>query len=137
MSQEKSGSPLLRSEDWWAVWLGLLIFILALGKLTGADLLGWVVKTNLWIDFSKALSPVSIHLAETGFSGFTSLILTYIFLLVLTTIGAAAMRFNALYPLFAPQPFKHLQRSVLRPCVLMCPGSSSGSASSSGLLTVA
>lgn len=94
MSQEKSGSPLLRSEDWWAVWLGLLIFILALGKLTGADLLGWVVKTNLWIDFSKALSPVSKHLAETGFSGFTSLILTYIFLLLLTTIGAAAMRFN-------------------------------------------
>ncbi|MGQ9513120.1 hypothetical protein [Thermodesulfitimonas sp.] len=32
MPQEKSGSSLLRSEDWWAVWLGLLIFILALGK---------------------------------------------------------------------------------------------------------
>ncbi|RDV82065.1 putative sulfate exporter family transporter [Ammonifex thiophilus] len=94
MAQERnSGSPLLTTEDWWAVWLGLLIFFLALGKLYGVDLLGWVVKTDMWTDISKALSPVSKQFAQS-MSGITSLILTYLFLLVITTVGAAAMRFN-------------------------------------------
>ncbi|MGO0122517.1 putative sulfate exporter family transporter [Desulfothermobacter acidiphilus] len=93
MAQERnSGSPLLSTEDWWAVWLGLLVFLLALGKLYGVDLLGWVVKANMWTDLSKALSPVSKEYASLG--GVGSLILTYLFLLVLTSIGAAAMRFN-------------------------------------------
>ena len=29
------------TEDWWAVWLGLFIFVLSMGKpLVGMDLLG-------------------------------------------------------------------------------------------------
>jgi len=82
--------PLYRSEDWWAVWLGLFIFILGLGNLFGADILGWVVKTNVWLDLSKALSPVSA--AYKGMPGILSLVLTYLFLLVLTSIGAVSMR---------------------------------------------
>src|SRR5205085_5529173 len=34
------------SEDWLAVWIGLLVFTLSLGLLFGADLLGWAVKTS-------------------------------------------------------------------------------------------
>lgn len=92
MSQEAKGarSPLLKSEDWWAVWLGLFIFLLGLLKLTGSDVLGWVVKTNVWLDFSKALTPV----AAKGLSGFASLILTYLFLTIVLSIGISAMGGN-------------------------------------------
>jgi hypothetical protein len=46
------------SEDWLSVWVGLLVFVLALGVLAGSDLLGWVVTTAVWSDASKALSPL-------------------------------------------------------------------------------
>ncbi|MFZ5634883.1 MAG: putative sulfate exporter family transporter [Bacillota bacterium] len=84
------GSKLLKLEDWWAVWIGLFIFILGLGPIFGSELLGWVVKTSTYTDLSKALAPVSKTYAKT-MSGFTSLILTYLFLLAITTIGAKAM----------------------------------------------
>jgi len=81
--------PMLKSEDWWAVWLGLFIFFLGLGPVFGADWLGWVVKQNVWIDLSKSLAPISS--TYKGMSGSTSAILTYLFMLVITTIGAVAM----------------------------------------------
>ncbi|AEF95121.1 Uncharacterized protein family UPF0324 [Desulfotomaculum nigrificans CO-1-SRB] len=84
--------PMSKNEDWWAVWLGLFIFLLGLGPIFGADLLGWVVKSSVWTDISKAIAPISKSYA--GMSGITSLILTYLFLLVLTTIGASVMGAN-------------------------------------------
>lgn len=92
MSQETnaSRSSLLKTEDWWAVWLGLFIFALGLLKLAGVDLVGWVVKTNVWVDLSKALVPAAESLKET-LSGWTSLVLTYLFLTVILSIGIAAM----------------------------------------------
>lgn len=91
MSQETSASrsSLLTTEDWWSVWLGLFIFALGLLKLAGVDVIGWVVKTSVWLDLSKALAPASK--AYEGMPGIVSLILTYLFLLVVTTIGASAM----------------------------------------------
>ncbi len=47
------------SEDWLAVWGGLLIFTLSLGVLAGVDLLGWGVKTQVWLQLANALAPVS------------------------------------------------------------------------------
>ncbi len=88
------GSKLFKLEDWWAVWIGLFVFILGLGPvLFGSDLLGWVVKAKAYTDLSKALAPISKAFEKT-MSGFTSLFLTYLFLLAVTTVGAAAMRFN-------------------------------------------
>jgi uncharacterized membrane protein YadS len=81
--------PMLKSEDWWAVWLGLLVFILSLGPVIGIDLLGWVVKFNVWVDTSKALVPVSQTFKSL--SGTNAALLTYLFLLVITTVGAFAM----------------------------------------------
>lgn len=79
----------LKSEDWWALWLGLFIFVLGLLKLAGVDALGWVVKTSVWLDLAKALSPASK--AYGGMPGIVSLLLTYLFLLVITSIGTAVM----------------------------------------------
>ncbi len=47
------------SEDWLSLWLGLFIFVLGLGPFVGLDLLGWGIKTSVWLDITKALSPVS------------------------------------------------------------------------------
>lgn len=81
-----------KSEDWWAVWLGGLVFLLGLGPLVGQDLLGWAVKTNVWLSLAKALEPQSK--AYAFMPGWVSLLLTYLFFLVTTTIGAAVMGWN-------------------------------------------
>lgn len=84
--------PMLQDEDWWAAWLGLFIFLLGLGPIFGLDLLGWVVKSNTWMEISQSISPMSKTYA--ALSGPASLILTYLFLLVCTTIGAYFMGAN-------------------------------------------
>src|SRR6266446_6098102 len=78
------------SEDWLSVWIGLLVFVLALGALGGTDLLGWVVTTAVWTDVSKALNPVSK--VYWALSGVGALIATYVALLVAMTAGAAALK---------------------------------------------
>ena len=80
------------SEDWLAVWLGLAIFALSLGVLVGVDLLGWGVKTNVWLSTSRILTPISK--AYDWCPGPVSLLATYLFLLGLTLLGAAALRLN-------------------------------------------
>jgi uncharacterized membrane protein YadS len=78
------------SEDWLSLWIGLAVFVLALGLLAGADILGWVVGTSVWTDVSKALNPVSQ--AYAGLGGIGSLVATYLALLVALSIGAVAMK---------------------------------------------
>jgi uncharacterized membrane protein YadS len=78
-------------EDWLAFWIGLLLFVLALGPLAGVDLLGWAVRTKVWIDLSQALAPVA---ASYSLGGVASLILTYVFLLVVLTAGAWLLKAN-------------------------------------------
>jgi uncharacterized membrane protein YadS len=77
------------SEDWLAVWIGLAIFVISLGTLAGVDLLGWGVKTNVWLRPSGVLSPVSKGYAWCP--GLLSLLATYLFLLAVTALGAAAL----------------------------------------------
>ncbi|MDQ7838731.1 MAG: putative sulfate exporter family transporter [Thermodesulfobacteriota bacterium] len=54
------------SEDWLALWLGLFIFVLSLGAFGGLDILGWGTKTKVWMDSSKAISPVSKNYASVA-----------------------------------------------------------------------
>jgi uncharacterized membrane protein YadS len=77
------------TEDWLAVVIGLLIFVLSLGVLAGADILGWVVTTSVWTDVSKALAPAAK--AYAGLGGVGALIVTYVALLVVMTAGAVAL----------------------------------------------
>jgi uncharacterized membrane protein YadS len=80
------------SEDWLSLWIGLLIFVLSLGVLVGADILGWVVTTQVWTDLSKALGTASK--AYSGLGGVAALIVTYVVLLVILSVGAAALKVN-------------------------------------------
>jgi len=83
---------MMESEDWWAVWLGGFVFLLGLGPIFSWDALGWVVKMPVWIDFAKCVAPASD--AYKGMSGATSSLLTYFFLLVITSIGVIGMGGN-------------------------------------------
>lgn len=53
------------------------------------DLLGWAAKFGVWIDPSKAVGPGSKGFAWLGSIG--SLVATYVFTLVVTSIGAYFM----------------------------------------------
>lgn len=76
------------SEDWLAVWIGLFIFVVSLGAFIGTDVLNWGVTTVVWTDLSKALKPLS----AAWLGGFGSLILTYVVLLIVMTVGAVALK---------------------------------------------
>lgn len=70
---------LLGSEDWWAVWLGLFITLLGLGKIRGFDLLGWAATFGVWIDPAKAVGTGSKAYAWLGSAG--ALAATWLFTL--------------------------------------------------------
>jgi uncharacterized membrane protein YadS len=80
------------TEDWLALIIGLFIFFLALGFLLGGDLLGWAVTTGVWTNLGIALKPCSK--AYAGLPGSVSALITYIFLLVIMTIGSAFLKAN-------------------------------------------
>ena len=44
----QAAAPPRFSEDLVAVGLGLVVFLLALVSLAGADALGWLVTTTVW-----------------------------------------------------------------------------------------
>lgn len=83
---------LFSSEDWWAVWLGLLLVALALPAAAGFETLGWVAKAAVWIDPVKAVAPVSK--AYAGLPGWASLGLTFLAVLGLVAVGARVMGYR-------------------------------------------
>lgn len=80
------------SEDWLSLWLGLFVFVLGLGFFLGIDLLGWGVKTSVWVDITKAITPMSASFK--AMPGIVALFLTYLFMLVLAMVGAMGVRAN-------------------------------------------
>jgi uncharacterized membrane protein YadS len=80
------------SEDWLSLFIGLFIFVLSLAAIVNVDLLGWVVTTAVWVDFSKALGTVSKSYAALG--GFGALVATYVALLVLLSGAAIALKID-------------------------------------------
>jgi uncharacterized membrane protein YadS len=90
--------PKFATEDWWAVWLGFLLVGLGLATLAGVDLIGWAVTTSVWLDPAKGVAPFSKGFAHVP--GTVSVVLTYLLLLGLVTIGASMQGFNL--PRFIP-----------------------------------
>jgi uncharacterized membrane protein YadS len=80
---------MFKTEDWWSVWIGLFVFVISLFTMAGVDLLGWGVSTNEWINLSQATNAVSKTYA--ALPGIVSLILTYVFMLVITSVGAKVL----------------------------------------------
>ena len=90
MSEPSSGW--LKSEDWWSVWIGLVIFLLSLGIIGGADILGWGAQLKVWLTPTKAVSPVSA--AYKDLPGYLSVLMTYAFLLIVLSFGAKFLGAN-------------------------------------------
>jgi uncharacterized membrane protein YadS len=93
---EKGSAPLVTrkgiSEDSLSLWLGLAIFVLTLAVFANLDLLGWGVKTSVWTKAGAAFSPISK--AYNTMSGVTSLLITYVFVLLVMGIGAVLLKAN-------------------------------------------
>lgn len=64
--QQPSSQGFLKSEDWWAVWLGFFISLLGAGKIWNLDILGWVSKYGTWLDFNTAIQANSQGFASLG-----------------------------------------------------------------------
>ncbi len=75
-----------RTEDGLAVWLGLLIVLLALPAAAGVDLLGWVAKSAVWLLPGQSVAPFSKAYASVP--PLLSVLFTYLFLLAISTVGA-------------------------------------------------
>jgi hypothetical protein len=89
---EETMQKLFKTEDWWSVWIGLFVFVVSLFTMAGADLLGWGVKTNVWMNLGKAMGVISANYA--GMAGVVGLILTFLFMLVITSVGAKGLGFD-------------------------------------------
>lgn len=87
-------SGMLRTEDWWAVWIGLAIYAASLVSLAGVDLVGWMVRTRQWewtdltsaFAWSKLIAPAGA--AYAGWHPLASFGTTYVVFTVLFAIGA-------------------------------------------------
>jgi uncharacterized membrane protein YadS len=80
------------NEDWLAVCIGLLVFVLSLGLLAGADILGWAVTASVWTTPGKALTAVSKNYANLP--ALISLIFTYLGILAILVVGVRALGVN-------------------------------------------
>ncbi len=74
------------SEDWFAVWLGAAIVLIALPTAAGVDLLGWMAAPKVWLSVADSVRPVSPK--YSGVSGLIGLLLTYVLLTVIIGICA-------------------------------------------------
>ncbi len=80
----------LTSEDWLPVWLGAALVLIAVPTAAGVDLLGWVAAPRVWLSPAEAVRPVSAGYA--ALPAFANLILTYLLVLVLVGLWAAARK---------------------------------------------
>ncbi len=89
---------MLTNEDWWAVWLGLILFGAGLMSIWDVDLVGWMAKTKTWewttfwsspsFDGLLKASHAKAGKAYEGMGGLSSLIVTFIVFGSLTAMGA-------------------------------------------------
>ena len=95
---------MLSTEDWWAVWLGLILFGAGLMSIAGIDLVGWMAKTKTW-EFSSfidnpswgKLLAVSHDAAGKTYEGMhplVGLLVTFAVFAGLTCIGAYFQKLN-------------------------------------------
>ena len=91
MKESPIQAPVI-SEDWLAVAIGGVIFLLSLAPFAGIDLLGWSASTRIWMDLGKSVAAIA---KGSALPGIASLILTFAFVLALMSTGA---RFLGAHP---------------------------------------
>lgn len=84
-------SGMASTEDWWALWLGLVLAAAGLASLAGVDLVGWMAKPGTWVEFTWEDAVKAAGKAYAGWHPLASLAMTYAVFTVLTGVGAAAM----------------------------------------------
>lgn len=89
LAARRDAAPRL-SEDWLSVVIGLLIFVAALAVLANVDLIGWVVTTSVWSNFTLALGTASKSYSSLG--GIGALVATYLALLIGLSAAAVALK---------------------------------------------
>ncbi len=93
-------SGMLRTEDWWAVWIGLAIFAASLASLGGVDLVGWMARPRPWewtdlvgaFAWSKLLAPAGA--AYSGWHSLASFAVTYAVFTALFALGARFLQLD-------------------------------------------
>ena len=80
------------TEDSVALFIGCFVFILAALNLWGVDVLGWVLKTNMWTSMSDAFSVTNKGYA--GISGIGSLLLTWAAMTAVLAVGIKTLGGN-------------------------------------------
>ncbi|SFW31197.1 putative sulfate exporter family transporter [Nitrosovibrio sp. Nv17] len=83
-------SGMARTEDWWAVWLGLSMFLASVSALWGWNLTGWMVKPGTWVWGEFSLNAALKADGDPILSWFT----TYLVFTVLTCVAAWSMKLN-------------------------------------------
>lgn len=84
------------SEDWWAVWLGLIMFFVGFASILGSDydLVGWMTKTKTWTDFSWGNVMKASGKGYKEMHPLVSFGITYGVFTALTCIGAFFMKLD-------------------------------------------
>jgi len=87
MAQEKTEAKKgILNEDWLAFWMAILLVAVSMLSYAGIDVFGWMIKVKEWVTFDQALTTISKGYKDV-ISGGASLILTYLFLSVILSVG--------------------------------------------------
>jgi len=82
---------LWKTEDWWSVWLGLGVVLLALGTFwAGGSIKGWAVTPGKWTALSSALAGLAAH---AGGYVVIFLLLGSVFAVSMAVMGVPVKRF--------------------------------------------
>lgn len=93
---------MLGQDDWWAVWLGLIIFFASLPAVFGIEIPGWMVQARVW-EWSSfwqepAWEKLFISPAKTGngfgLSGIVAWLVTFLIFTTLTCLGAYFLKLD-------------------------------------------
>jgi uncharacterized integral membrane protein (TIGR00698 family) len=87
VGRDSRWSDLIRQDDWWAIWIGLGLVVVAAALFTGGDSIKWIaVAPQKWSHWSDVVGQLRAHAAQYG--------ALFVLLAVLFGIGASALGYR-------------------------------------------